>query len=855
MAGVNPRATNERARTSASNAALFGRGPELAGLRASVSRCGAIVLVGEAGIGKTSLLRATVEGSAARIGGCLGILSFIPYLAISRAVGPLSTEDPALVARDVVQRVGPGGALVLDDLQWADEATLALLERIVGRVPVLGALRTTDPRFDQVQLALRRAGLTELEIGPLGDVDAAKLARRRRPDIGRGATNSVIRHAAGNPLLIEELARDGVTTSLRRALAHRLRGLPPAARDWLEVLAVAGQPVHLPSGAAGLDVLVKGGFATRAGSRMEIRHALIGEVVASGLDETRRRALHRRVAAIVDDAAAARHLAAAGDRAAAVELASRVAETSPPGLRAALLGLAAGYAEGPDASLLRLEAAEALADAGSDLEAERLVAMVEPADDATAARRHLIRSGTRWALGDAAAAFAEAADGCRRIAGTGTRLEARLLVQQAWIATLQRDGSQAVPLARAALDASRALGGPVGPAKRVYATALSIGGASMTAWAHLLEEAVAEARQRGDAAEELLSGKILIASHEGSGDPLEGRRLGDELIRRARETRMIGWEQSVRASLLTLANGQADYAYVVDSGDELLTEPLAPRVRSQSAGYVALALVDLGRFAEARAVIDIAFGSAPDDVDGRFDLLLAQAELALAAGDPARALRDADAGLALFGTADYRDVLFLQLVRAWARSELGQDPGAPLPASLPVHPVHAGTIPESAGIAHLAAGRPAEAATSFASAAQAHARLMRRGELRCLWAEGEALRRAGDLDGAITRLEAVEQRAAALAMTPLLGRIHRSLRLCGARRSARRAPSGSLTTREREILHLVGLGLTNIEIARRIGLGRPSVTRTLSNAMAKLGAESRAHAVVLAAEHRGAGRS
>ena len=54
-----------------------------------------------------------------------------------------------------------------------------------------------------------------------------------------------------------------------------------------------------------------------------------------------------------------------------------------------------------------------------------------------------------------------------------------------------------------------------------------------------------------------------------------------------------------------------------------------------------------------------------------------------------------------------------------------------------------------------------------------------------------------------------------------------------------------LTRRERELVALVGQGLTNTEIARRMGLGRPTVARILSNAMAKLGATSRAHAVTL----------
>jgi DNA-binding CsgD family transcriptional regulator len=59
--------------------------------------------------------------------------------------------------------------------------------------------------------------------------------------------------------------------------------------------------------------------------------------------------------------------------------------------------------------------------------------------------------------------------------------------------------------------------------------------------------------------------------------------------------------------------------------------------------------------------------------------------------------------------------------------------------------------------------------------------------------------------------------------------------------------SAGLTRREREVLAHVERGLTNREIARRMRIARPTVGRLLSNAMDRLGAESRVHAVILAA--------
>lgn len=69
-----------------------------------------------------------------------------------------------------------------------------------------------------------------------------------------------------------------------------------------------------------------------------------------------------------------------------------------------------------------------------------------------------------------------------------------------------------------------------------------------------------------------------------------------------------------------------------------------------------------------------------------------------------------------------------------------------------------------------------------------------------------------------------------------------------ANTTARRGggPARRLTRREQEVLAHVGCGLTNTEIARRMRIARPTVGCLLSNAMNRLGAESRAHAVVLA---------
>jgi DNA-binding CsgD family transcriptional regulator len=141
----------------------------------------------------------------------------------------------------------------------------------------------------------------------------------------------------------------------------------------------------------------------------------------------------------------------------------------------------------------------------------------------------------------------------------------------------------------------------------------------------------------------------------------------------------------------------------------------------------------------------------------------------------------------------------------------------------------------------------AGAAERFAAASALWAPWHRRGELRCEWARGEALRRSGDVANAAVVLIALEARVEALGMLSLLMRIHQSLRATGHRRSAPRSVRpGGLTGREHEVLELVAKGLTNAEIAARLGTTRRTVLSQVTSACAKLGADTRAQAAAMA---------
>jgi DNA-binding CsgD family transcriptional regulator len=179
------------------------------------------------------------------------------------------------------------------------------------------------------------------------------------------------------------------------------------------------------------------------------------------------------------------------------------------------------------------------------------------------------------------------------------------------------------------------------------------------------------------------------------------------------------------------------------------------------------------------------------------------------------------------------------VTRAWARSELGLDPGErpgyPLPPSV------AGAGLEIEGLALDRARENAKAAARFEQAAAAWSRFHVPRGLVCRWAAGEQLRKAED-PRAVEVLRAALDAATTIQFEPLAARIRRSLRLAGVRVPSSRPAAGSstgLTAREHELVTLVEGGLTNVEIARRLGLGRPTVARILASAMSKLGVSSR----------------
>ena len=348
------------------------RGAELdcleAALRRATTGTGSVVLVsGEAGIGKTSLVRAFVVDRTDRVRILLGACDDLvtprtlgPLHDAVRSGGPLAAalaggdRDAVLSALLTELADGPRPTvLVLEDVHWADDATLDVLRYLGRRVADLPAVLVVTYRDEEVGPALQRV------LGALGGptVHRLALARLSRAAVARlvggtAATSApVYRLTAGNPFFVSELAAvSGSTTGTHAvpgtvvdAVLARVQRLDPAERAALEQLSVVPSGVELPLARAIVDDLgVLAGAertgllemraaagrpgdtaAGRPGDRgtMAFRHELARRAVEAALPVAVRMQHNARVLAALlaepdpDLARVVHHAAAAGDEA------------------------------------------------------------------------------------------------------------------------------------------------------------------------------------------------------------------------------------------------------------------------------------------------------------------------------------------------------------------------------------------------------------------------------------------------------------------------------------------------------------------------------------------------------------
>ena len=331
---------------------------------AARGRAGTLLVSGEAGIGKTSLLRDACATSGARTlwAPCLPLTSLAsPLLPLHTALRevpdppPLNTANAVLEFDAWLDRLARDQPtlLVVDDVQWADQSSLdVLMYAIAGRperrLAVLVTLRTGDEhRLHRWLADVRRLPrVREMELGRLDrvatrDQIAGLLGRPPHESL----VDDVHRRSTGNPyltsLLVRGLSPDARTlpphlpTELRGALARTWHGLSAPARTLTSVIAVAGRPQ--PAGGPDVVPLLReavdaGVLRVDADERYWFAHPLLAEVLVESLLPAERRILHAELAeTAADPIARADHYHQAGLAEPAYRWALRAADAAEAG--------------------------------------------------------------------------------------------------------------------------------------------------------------------------------------------------------------------------------------------------------------------------------------------------------------------------------------------------------------------------------------------------------------------------------------------------------------------------------------------------------------------------------------------
>jgi DNA-binding CsgD family transcriptional regulator/tetratricopeptide (TPR) repeat protein len=324
-----------------------------------------VVVEGEAGIGKSSLLRAFLGGLGEEFqmlaGGCDDLLApraLAPLRDAVRATpGPLasSLDGPADAVLDaaVAQLSGPRPAvLVVEDVHWADDATLDVLRHLTRRMGALPAVLVISMRTEPLVAghpaqALLGAlavvdGVVRLPLDPLSAGAVARMAAA----VGRDGA-MVHRVSSGNPFFVTETLAapaGALPDSVADAVRARLSGLDAGCLAALEQLAVVPTVVDTTLAKAllgdrldDLEAAEERGIVEVRPGGLAFRHELARRAVEAGLAPLRRRALHAAVVRALRELGAddperlVHHAVAAGHIATITEFAPRAARDAAAG--------------------------------------------------------------------------------------------------------------------------------------------------------------------------------------------------------------------------------------------------------------------------------------------------------------------------------------------------------------------------------------------------------------------------------------------------------------------------------------------------------------------------------------------
>jgi DNA-binding CsgD family transcriptional regulator/tetratricopeptide (TPR) repeat protein len=830
---------------------------------ASSGHGGVIVIGGEAGVGKTSLLEAfaAVHDETARV-----LWSGCEPLSTPRALGPL--HDVARLVRGELTRSLHDGAqrstlfaaafdeltrqaptvLIVEDAHWADDATLDFLKflgRRVARVPLLIVISYRDDET---------AARHPLRL-MLGDIAAVTVERIHLERLSRDAVEQLSRSAGrdgrevydvtgGNPFFVAEILTHGgsrIPESVLDAVQSRAARLTPKGREILELVSVVPSRAEWwlmrddAGASAAVEECIRLGLLISTPDAAMFRHELARRAIEDALPRDHAASLHRRVLralesrADVEPARLAHHAILSGDDDAAL------AHLMPAAARAAALGAHREAAAHYKAVLDRREllAPEALAEVLERLFYElQLFGWSEQARDtlaeALAIRRRCENgmaegrdlrwmSRITWVLGG----MAPAREWLDKAIDVLEKLPESSDLAMAWSSR-----SQLAMLSENMDEALRWGNRAIGLAERL---------GDVEVVAHALTN--------------IASARIVTDLEEGLSNFAAALRICADNDFHEHTTRAQGGLVTAFTVLRLVDRAIAAAAEAMKYTDEHDLDCWTDYIR----GWRSLALLDGGRFAEAeadvKAVLESAEPRAPLD---RIPALTTYGRLLVRRLDP-RAAEVLDEALAISFAMDSVQRIAPNVASvaeaAWLRGGMSEVAGLLRDAyAMAVDRRQPQNIAEL-GFWMWRAGEIRELPELAALPFVAHVR----GEWRRAADEWDALgcpyeKAMALLDGdgdAVAEGLAILERLGAGGVAALMRR-RLGIKRRRGRARVRLSNEGGLTARQVEVLDLMATGLTNAQIGERIGISVKTVDHHVSALLATLGAKTRTEAAATA---------
>jgi DNA-binding CsgD family transcriptional regulator len=857
---------------------LLERDAQFAALHAAMAAAkagqGRLVFVsGEAGVGKTALVREFAEAQlAARV-----LIGASEPLDTPEALAPLFDVAPQL-GSDIQARLAgePRRAelfaavvtclesdapwlLVLEDVHWADQASLDLLRYLGRRVDRLHGVVIATYRDDDAtattplsivlgDLAPTR-GVIRLGLEPLSEAATRQLAH----EAGSQA-DELFERTGGNPFFVTEVlaaATERVPTTVRDAVLARVARLPEATRQALEIAAALGRRFEAQLLAAVLDACtvprwtmrdaVFRGMVRWEGPLLAFRHALAQAAISDSIRSDRLQDLHRAILAELERnpapdryAAMVTHAEAAGDDTSVLRYAplaaARAAKLSAHRESARLYAKAFSRASHAPAAV-RAELAEGAAD--QLYHSAELVPALARFQEAA----RLWRADNNW----------------RGVGRALTRVAAISFLVGKY-ADAECAEAEAFNLLEGEPPNRELVMAYENRSRRLFMELDAAGAEQCGRIAQKIAENVGDADVELSARVCVGSARLLAADESARGELVECHRLATEADLpdlAARIALYLGWLPILFHSYTDverfLTEGQAYAAdheleywrllvagarvrYCLDQGRWLEAEALAPTVLDRP-DAVSLAritvLVGIGRLharrgqADSQRYLDEAVAMAMRH--GRLEPVAGAVPASIEAmwlnGDCIGVCRTAEAAVA--NSVAVQNPWWLGEIQAILRRAGRRAVDVPYPIAEPYR---------------------LELAGEWRAAAEWwHSR-------GCIYQTGVVLGSADDATAVSQGIRLLD----GLGATAAAAWARRRLRALGVTaiprgpRPTTIANPARLTRREQDVLSLVADGLSNAEIASRLFLSRKTVERHLSGAMHKLDASSRAEAVDLA---------